>query len=201
MALIVPVLALSLPRGADAQTVITTHPVKAKLKLLYQDTGNNDQPKIGKLNLNERDVFEICTGEAPTRTQGIFLSIDCENPSNNRIVAADTDPVSVIEVLGDLNFDEDFSFETESNNGSASVVSTTELEINCELLELQIRGVANSKFKPLGDAGGCLDSSTLSLSGPAEFFVENFIVDTGSKVTVGRRSSTIEIPLEDPNDL
>lgn len=201
MAAIVPLFALSLPTSADAQVVVTTHPVKAKLKLLFQETGSSGLTKIAKVGADEGDIFEICTGESPTRSQGIFLSFDCANPSQNRIVAAETDPVSVIAVLGDLSLDTGFAVETQAKTGGlASMVVPASIEISCAGFDLEASGVLSLKYKALGSDGPvCPDSATFSFGGRSLVFDEASVVDTGSKLSAGKRSATIEIPLEDPN--
>lgn len=199
---LLPFLALCLPNHASAQTTSTTHALKLGVKGLVQDTGSTGLDAIGKFSASEKSLFELCTGSAPTATQGVFLVIDCDYPTNNRIVAAETSPVSVIAVLGDLHLESDFAVEAESEStGLNKLVIPASLDLECTDLSLETSGVLTLKLSPLSSGGPiCPVSGSLGFSGKAIVESENVIIDLGSKLQVGNRSSTISIPLEDPND-
>ena len=199
---LLPFLALCLPNLAGAQTTSTTHALKIGVKGLVQDTGSTGLDAIGKFSASEKSLFELCTGAPPTSTQGVFLVIDCEFPTNNRIVAAETSPVvSVLEVLGDLHLESDFAVEAESaSSGLNKLVIPASLDLECTDLSLETSGVLTLKPSPITSGGPiCPVSGSLGFSGKATVEGESVIIDLGSKLQVGNRSSTISIPLEDPN--
>lgn len=197
-----PFLALCLPNQASAQTTSTTHALKVGVKGLVQDTGNTGLDAIGKFSASETSLFELCTGSAPTATQGVFLVMDCDFPTNNRIVAAETSPaVSVLAVLGDLHLESSFAVDAESASaGRNKLVVPASLDLDCADLSLATWGVLTLKLAPLSTGGPiCPVSGSLGFAGKAIVDGENVIIDLGSKLQIGNRSSTIDIPLEDPN--
>ncbi|MBM4335411.1 MAG: hypothetical protein FJ108_05765 [Deltaproteobacteria bacterium] len=182
---LLPFLALCLPNLASAQTTSTTHALKLGVKGLVQDTGSTGLDAIGKFSASETSLFELCTGSAPTKTQGVFLVIDCDFPSNNRIVAAETSPVvTVLEVLGDLHLESDFAAEAESASaGLNKLVVPASLDLACTDLSLETSGVLTLKLSPISTGGPiCPVSGSLGFSGKAIVEGEHVIIDLGSKL-------------------
>jgi hypothetical protein len=199
MLAVVPLFALALPSLAGAQTIETVHPVNFNLKVVFQDDNRNGDLRIGKDSGNAKDVFEICTGIRPTSTQGIFLTIDCLDPNQNRIVLANTNPVSVIETVGTLDLEMSNLVESENSNGDTTkAMVPAELHFNCDggALQIEASGVVTVNFKALPNGGMiCPNSATLQMSGVGELLSDDLIIDVGSKFEAKNRSSSIVIPL------
>jgi len=84
-------LVLATPLPALAGGAETAHPLSLTLKLAGQTTDKAGDDVVGKLTVKSIDVFEGCTGiSTPTKTEGLYLFINCADPNSNEIDAVDT---------------------------------------------------------------------------------------------------------------
>jgi hypothetical protein len=202
--------------GANAGGPITAQQLSLSLKSVSQTDTNSGDQKPGKHTANTKEVFEACMGNStpPTKTQGIYLFLDCNalnvgtDPVTGTILAIDTAvlPPTALATVGTLTIHTDFGVLTTKSGGAkpTSVTVPVEVAIDCNAsaTTAELVGVMTMKLSLLGVSDFCPDSGSIKLlgAGNTEDLVTmnpiDFIVDNGSTIGVKKRSADITaIPL------
>ena len=175
---------------------ITAHQLSIKLKTVRQDpnaTKGNERPDGG--SASQKDVFESCVGSSPTKTQGVYLFLDCSNPTNNLIAAIDTDPLFDTAVpIGSLDIDTGNGVVTTKNGIMTKVVVPVVVNVSCntDTTHLEAPGIMTLKFSALGASDACPSSGSISILGTGtDPGPGDFIVNNGSSISIKTRSGSI----------
>lgn len=189
-------LALATPLVASAGTgPITAHPLSIKLKTVTQMsiTKGNDRPDNG--TANQKDVFESCVASSPTKTQGVYLFMNCADPTINMIAAIDTDPLFDTAVfVGTVLIDTNHGVGTVKNGVLTKVIVPVEVQLNCNggLTQVDAHGILNMKFSALDTSDACPQSGSITFTGTGtDPGPGDFIVNEGSSITIKNRSGAI----------
>jgi hypothetical protein len=183
--------ALALPLGARAGGPTFVHPVAITLKTVSQTTTNSGDLKPDPFTAKTVAVFEACQEATPTKTQGIFLMLNCDGLGNS-IVAAETSPTfQILQTIGEVFFDMDFFVQTTKNldTKSASVPVAITLDCNGSTTTVQLRGIMDLKYGPNTSGVGapvvCPVSGAVKVVGSGvNSGVGDFLVDDGSSITI-----------------
>ncbi|HTO06729.1 MAG TPA: hypothetical protein VMR86_06695 [Myxococcota bacterium] len=167
------------------------------LKLASQGESNSGDGRMDRTSLDVKDVFEVCTGARPTKTQGIFLFMNCGELTNNTIAAIDTQPFGELAPVGGLSLNGPLISVTK-NGDTKSVTMPATLQISCDAgmggLALIAPGVLTLKYSALGGTT-CPESATLKVTGSGGSssvgLPGSFIVDDGTAVKAKNRDGAI----------
>jgi hypothetical protein len=188
-------LVAAIPIRANSGAAITTsHPLSFSLKLVSQTQASNGDDRADKETIDWKEVFEECVGDPPTSKQAIYLFMSCSDLNDNTIMAINTDPVSGIDELGEIDFDLVHQIVIEKNDELKQVLMPAVVELQCNMgaTDITLQGVMDLKFA--GNAPQeCPESGKLTLSGsgntPSVFC--NLLMNAGSTITVKKRNSAI----------
>jgi hypothetical protein len=189
-------LAMPLMAAAGGGGPITAHQLSIKIKAVSQDPNaskGNDRP--ASRSASQKDVFESCVGSAPTKTQGVYLFLDCSNPTNNTIAAIDTDPLfDTAVVVGSLEIDTAHGVVTMKNGIMTKVVVPVIVHMSCntDTTHVQAPGIMTMKFTALGNSDACPSSGSIAILGSGtDPGPGDFIVNNGSSISIKTRSGAI----------
>ena len=190
-------LTLGIPLPALAGTgPVTAHQLSIKIKAVSQDPSaikGNERPAT--VSANQKDVFETCVGSPPTKTQGVYLFIDCADPTNNVIAAIDTDPLFDTKVaIGTLEIDTTHGVTTSKIGIMTKVIAPVVVHLSCntDTTHVDAPGILTMKFSALGSADSCPLSGSISILGAGvDPGPGNFIVNSGSSISIKTRSGSI----------
>lgn len=199
-------LALALPALASAQGAITAHKLSLSLKAVTQGYSSSMDARPDKFTAKERDLFDHCLGRPPARDEGVYLFFDCadfdsDQTSEARILAVDTAPYLGLVDLGVAQIDLEHAVATTKSQDLTALLAPVRLSLECvgpapgfEELRLEVQGNLAIKFRELGSER-CPYSASAKVTGTGEVHPEpeDFIVTDGSKVSAGKRSSTISM--------
>jgi len=196
-------LALATPLPALAGGAETAHPLSLTLKLAGQTTDKAGDDVVGKLTVKSIDVFEGCTGiSTPTKTEGLYLFINCADPNSNEIDAVDTSgtptsPPTLLASVGSVDIGAPV-IDTQKAGSTTAVIAPVKVNISCNGGDTTatLFGILNLKFSPLMVGGSCPFSGSMKIVGfgqdPNVQTPDNeFLVNDGSSLSIGKRSSTI----------
>ena len=196
-------LVLATPLPALAGGAETAHPLSLTLKLAGQTTDKAGDDVVGKLTVKSIDVFEGCTGiSTPTKTEGLYLFINCADPNSNEIDAVDTSgtptsPPTLLASVGSVDIGAPV-IDTQKAGSTTAVIAPVKVNISCNGGDTTatLFGILNLKFSPLMVGGSCPFSGSMKIVGfgqdPNVQTPDNeFLVNDGSSLSIGKRSSTI----------
>ncbi|HXX48478.1 MAG TPA: hypothetical protein VEN47_09635 [Myxococcota bacterium] len=196
-------LVLATPLPALAGGAETAHPLSLTLKLAGQTTDKAGDDVVGKLTVKSIDVFEGCTGiSTPTKTEGLYLFINCADPNSNEIDAVDTSgtptsPPTLLASVGSVDIGAPV-IDTQKAGSTTAVIAPVKVNISCNGGDTTatLFGILNLKFSPLMVGGSCPFSGGMKIVGfgqdPNVQTPDNeFLVNDGSSLSIGKRSSTI----------
>jgi hypothetical protein len=190
-------LVAALPLRAHAGgAIVTAHELTMTIKVTSQGQTNSGEDRFDSSTLKVNDVFELCTGSKPTKTQGVFLFMNCSNLNNNEIDAIGTQPLTGIASVGAINFDLAHLVDATKNGDrkSASVPVTLEIDCGGGALVAAVSGIMDIKYSALGQTV-CPESAQVKITGSATSNnlgePPSFIVDDGSSVKAKNRSGSI----------
>lgn len=180
---------LGIPLRSQAGGPTFVHPVAITLKTVSQATTGSGELKPDPFTAKSNAIFEVCQGTAPTKTQGIFLLLNCDGLGNS-IVAAETDPTfQILQTVGEMFFDMDFFVQTtkKMTTKSASVPVGITLDCNGSTTTVQLRGIMDLKYAintaPIGPAA-CVESGKVKVVGSGSSpGPGDFLVDDGSSIS------------------
>jgi hypothetical protein len=190
-------LGFAMPGGALAGTApVTAHPLTIKLKTVSQDP---NAPKGAEhpdtTSANQKDVFARCVGSPPTKTQGVYLFMDCGDPTTNMIAAIGTNPpFSPAVQIGTLEIDTGHGVSTMKNGILTKVIVPVVVHLSCntDTTHVDAPGIMTIKFSALGTSNACpLSGSIQMLGAGVDPGPGDFIVNTGSSISIGKRSDSI----------
>jgi len=194
-------LASLVPLRANAGGVlITAHELNITLKLTDQGTTSGGENKITRSTENQKDVFSVCTGSPPTKTQGVFLFMQCGAFSalnTNEIDAIDTNPLTGLQKVGSLSFDTTHLVDMTKSGGVVKQVSVpVVLTLNCgENLSGIAWGTMDLKYSDLSTVS-CPESATMKITGSGgsanQALPPLFIIDDTSSLKAKNRDGAIQ---------
>lgn len=173
---------------AKAQAVVTAHKMTISLKTLSEMTTNSGDDRFDRVNANTNQLFEACVGHPPTRTQGIYLFIDCSDPDNNQIAAVETQPLTLLSSVGSIDFDNNPNLFVRSTSNHGTVLKSAsvpaEITLDCGAPAMaSLRGIVDVNYKLLGQ-DYCPNSAAVKAvgSGSSSLAGGDFIVDDGTSL-------------------
>jgi hypothetical protein len=182
---------------ASAQAVVTGHKMTISLKTLSQMTNSSMDLKFDRVNVNTNDLFEACVGDPPTKTQGIYLFIDCSNLDNNVIAAVETQPLLELAEVGHIDFDDNANLNVKSTSNHGTTLKSAsipaEIELDCGLTaQATLHGIVDINYKALGQ-DICPNSAAVKAVGTGSSTLAggDFIVDDGTSFSVKTRAGGI----------
>lgn len=175
------------PASAHAQ--VTAHKLKISVKGLGQTVNDANDLKPDSFNANAKDLFEICTGSPPANDEGIYLFLDCEDLDNNMIAAIDTDPLTLLEEIGSIDFDLGNLVVKEKGGELKSATVPASIEVDCGEAALSAQAIIDVAFKAL-DSATCPNTANGKMIGVGSED-EDFIVDQGSSLNAAKRAAAI----------
>jgi hypothetical protein len=167
------------------------------VKGLSQTTNNSGDDKFDRTTGHVDDVFALCTETSATKTQGVYLFLNCTDLNDNLIAAVETDPLGGIAIVGELDFDmaHRVDSETKGDLKSSSIPVTVSINCNGGALVVEGHGVMDIKWSALSAGGICPLSGSLKLTGAGTGnsgqTPPSFIVDDGSSISIKNRSGSI----------
>ncbi|HTO69196.1 MAG TPA: hypothetical protein VMR31_04985 [Myxococcota bacterium] len=184
-------------RARAGETVITAHQVTLSVKSVSQLTGDSGNDKPDKIGINQKDLFTVCTTQAPTKTQGVYVFFDCAGPppGTHTLLAIDTQPVTFIANVGTMTFGEPL-VRTTSKGGTVlnSIKVPVTVNINCNggTTTATLDGILNLNYKAFPNGGPmCPNNGTLKITGFSDSTGVESIVDDGSSMKVNTRNGGI----------
>ncbi|HTO08945.1 MAG TPA: hypothetical protein VMR86_17990 [Myxococcota bacterium] len=191
-------LSLAIPHTAAAGggAPITAHQLSIKLKAISQDpNAPKGDERQDNVSANQKDVFQTCVGSPPTKTQGVYLFIDCGDPTTNMIAAIDTDPLFDTAVaIGSLEIDTEHGVTTSKNGIMTKVVVPVVVHLSCngDTTHVDAPGIMTVKFSALGTSDSCPLSGSIQMVGAGvDPGPGDFIVNSGSSISIKNRSGSI----------
>jgi hypothetical protein len=193
-----------MPVVANAGTTggpITAHLLSMTVKSVNQTTNSASQQKFDRTTGNVKDVFQACVESSPTKTQGVYLFLDCSDLNHNTIAAIDTNPLFATNVpVGEINFDLD-NIVVSTTGGivkSSTVPVTVEISCNAGALVTEVSGIMDLQYTALGANPSCPSSGSVKITGSGTsnltgLIPPTFIIDNGSSITVKKRSGSIVV--------
>ena len=187
-------LAIPLPAFAGGGGPITAHALTIKIKAVSQTTNSSDDDRPDSTGANQKDVFQTCVGTAPTKTQGIYLFLDCSNLANT-INAIDTDPLFDTNVpLGEISFDLGHMVTTTKKGVLTKAIVPVEIVLSCnaDATHVDAFGIMTINYTPLGSSPACPSSASVSVIGTGlNPLPGDFILNNGSSISAAKRSGAI----------
>ena len=183
-------------RAHAGGALITGHELQITLKGAAQGESNSGEGTADKGTLKDKDIFELCTGESPTKDQGVFLFLDCGNLNNNEIDAIGTNPLTGLAEVGSISFDVDHPVETTKNGNTKSIKIPVTIELTCGAgtLDVELNGIMNIKYSDLAKTT-CPDSASVKVTGVGDSNSKTlppaFLLDDGSSVKAKKRDGAI----------
>ena len=190
-------LSLCVPLAALAGTApVTAHQLSIKLKAISQDpNAPKGAERQDNVSANQKDVYQTCVGSPPTKTQGVYLFINCGDPTVNVIAAIDTDPLFDTAVgIGSLEIDTGHGVTTSKNGIMTKVVVPVVVHLSCntDTTHVDAPGIMTMKFSALGTSDSCPLSGSIQILGAGvDPGPGDFIVNSGSSITIKTRSGSI----------
>ena len=187
--------ALAIPlRSQAGGAIVTAHQLAITFKTVSQAQSSAGDDKPGKFTASTNDIFESCVGTPPTKTQGIYLFIDCADPNNNTIAAIDTQPMlTTLALLGSITFDLNSGVQTTKQLAITASTVPAQIALSCNgaLTTADVFGIVNVKFAALASTI-CPDSLTVKIIGTGSNPVPgDFIIDNGSSFNAKKRAAGI----------
>jgi hypothetical protein len=200
LAMAVGLFALGRPLVATAGGApVTAHLLSMTVKSVSQTTSSKGEDVFDKASGNVKNVFEACVGSPPSKTEGVYLFLDCGNLNNNVIAAIDTNPLFDTAVsVGQINFD--LANLVVSTKGGVVTSSTVPVQIaitcNGGALDVGVFGIMDLKYSALGTSPSCPSSGSVKIVGEGTsnltgLIPPTFIVGNGSSITAKKRSGAI----------
>ncbi|MFI5317350.1 MAG: hypothetical protein ACHQ6T_16745 [Myxococcota bacterium] len=188
------------PLASAGLGTITAHAVTLNLKTATQITTPKNDDKADKVSANQKDLYTKCVGTPPTKTQGIYLFIDCIQPPaairTHVILAIDTrQPVTRKATVGTITFDTP-SIRTTKGGGatlsSFKVPAAVHISCNGGTTTAELSGILNLNYSSL-NYSGCVMSGSMKFTGTATDpnAPDDLIIDDGSVMKINKRSATI----------
>jgi len=189
-------LSLASPLSALAGITgpVTGHPLSIRLKIVHQTTNSSDDQKPEGQSRNEKDLFEACVGTPPTKTQGVFLFLDCADLSTNVIAAIDTtDPNTALTQVGTLEFDMDHEVTTTKTGVVTQQALPVQITLSCPLSSIDATafGIMTLKFSELDMVDSCPVSGSVKIIGFGDD-PDPLVLNNGSSISIGKRSDLIQ---------
>jgi len=186
-------LAWAIPLELQAQTVVSAHELTSSLKIVSQSQSGGVQ----KGSFNQKDLFKLCSGNAPTKTQGVFLFLDCADVSTGPVLAAiETSPLTGLATVGTVTLDGAHAVTTSKGGDLKTEAIPALIHVDCNGVVADLNGILNLKFSPLsGGTGTCANTGTLKVTGSGSSSDPNvpaaFIVNDGSSIKANKRNGAI----------
>ncbi|HTO52135.1 MAG TPA: hypothetical protein VMR50_02025 [Myxococcota bacterium] len=188
--------AVVLPLHARAGGPPTTvHLLSINLKTVSQTTNSHGDDVADKVTAKQNDVFKQCVGASPAKDEGIYLFLDCADLNTNTIAAIDTDPLfDTAVIIGGVDFDLGHMVQKQKSGVTQSATVPVEIHLSCDgaTTTADVSGIMSLTYSPLGGSPACPLSGKVQITGVGHNPTPgNFIVDSGSSVSVGKRSGSI----------
>jgi hypothetical protein len=189
--------ALAAPSRANAGgPIITAQQLAITLKTVSQTDTSSGNLKPDNFTAKTNDIFAACVGTPPTKTQGIYLFLNCSDLSvGGTILAIETQPLTSLAAVGTMAIDTDLLVATTKDAGMTrtSAIAPVEISISCNggATTAEFFGVMSLKFSALGSAV-CPDSGQVKILGAGHNTPPgDFIVNSGSSIAVKKRAAGI----------
>jgi hypothetical protein len=212
-------LAMSIPLRTQAGTAVVTsaHPVAINISVLAQDYFNGEL-RPDRERGTSKNILEACLDRPPTRTEALYLFIDCNDPTTNAIEAvnvdASTKPLATVTNLmtvGHVTFDGAHIVTTTRKTVATSATLPVQVAVSCNSgttkeLTLNLSGIVNLRLSPIG-VFSTLPDTVCSLNAISRLtgtgFIGSdafdgpgidldFLVNDGSSMTVKTRDRRID---------
>jgi len=174
---------------------ITAHQLTIKIKALSQTTNGKGDDVGDSTGANQKDVFQTCVGTSPTKTQGMYLFLDCSNLNNNVIAAIDTNPLFDTAVgTGDVSFDMAHMVTTQKKGVLVKAVVPVDITLSCngDATHVDATGIMTINYTALGSSPACPSSASVSVTGTGvNPQPGDFILNSGSSIKAATRSGAI----------
>jgi hypothetical protein len=180
---------------------ITAHQLAITLRTISQTDNASLNQIPDRFNAQTKDVFEACTGSAPTKTQGLYLFLDCSvvnagvDPVPGTILAIETNPLSRITDVATVQIHTDFQVISTKSAGTirTQLIAPVEIALSCNgaSTTATLAGVMTMKYSALSTSV-CPDSASIKILGAGDSVGPGeFTVDAGSLITVKKRAGAI----------
>jgi hypothetical protein len=188
-----------MPLRASAGGPTTAHKVTITLKTISQTTNSKGDGQPDKVSAKTSDVFAACVGHSPSKTEGIYLFLNCGDPnlSTGTIEAMDTQPLTDLGQVGTLTSDTEFVVVSTKGGGATrtAVSVPVQISISCNAggTTADLFGIMNVKYSTLGTTS-CPNSVSLKVVGTG--FNDppgDFTVGDGSSVSA-KRVAGVSLP-------
>jgi hypothetical protein len=188
---------LAIPLRADAGGATTAHQLTMTIKGSAQGTNNSGDGINDRATGSIKDVFALCTESLPTKTQGVYLFLNCDALNDNLIAAVETDPFTGLQEVGSVDFDLANQIVTTKSGDTKLITVPVAISLNCNggALVVEASGIMDIKYSPLAAGPICPLSATLKITGVGTsnsgLIPDSFILDDGSSVKAKNRSGAI----------
>ena len=176
-------------------TLITAHQLNMSIKVVSQTVNSSKDQKEDKVTVDVKDVFAECRGTPPQKDEAVFLFLACTDLNDNTILAIDTNPVTALEEIGSVDFDLANRVNTTKNGILKSSLIPVSIELTCNGGDTQIdvTGIMDMNFSPLDPLNACPESASVKITGVGDTPSAGgpFLVNSGSSITVKKRSTSI----------
>jgi hypothetical protein len=176
-------------------------------------TNNSGDDKTDKTNVSQKDLYKLCVGASPTKTQGIWLRLDngtalsgaCTTPPiSGTIEAFDTQPGTKMASVGTITFGDPLIQNTKNKGATVtSIKLPATVNINCTsslgTTTAELNGILNLSYKEFTKgAPVCPISGSIKITGSATAPVSgspvDFVIDDGSNVKINKRAGGVTLP-------
>jgi hypothetical protein len=198
-------LAFGAPSFAHAGgTIVTAHSLTISLHSKTEFTNSGGDDKTDSTDVTHKDLYNLCVGTKPTKTQGIYVffnngvTTNCSTPPlSATILAIDTQPLTRKAAVGTITFGDPLIENTTGHGAtlkSIKVPATININCNGGLTTADVSGVLNlsysafTKGAPVCPISGSI-KPTGSATDPAA--PNDVVVDDGSIVKINKRAGGI----------
>ncbi len=191
------ILVAAVPPGHAGGGIVTAHPLSITLKTVSQTTNEKGEHRPDPFTAKTGDVFNACVGRPPSKTEGIYLFLNCTSLDlPNEIDAIDTQPLTKRASVGTVSFDTTFKVFADKKGTLKSVSLPVTITIDCTANSVtttaEFHGTMDLNYTPVGTTTSvCPMSGKVKVTGTAVGAPGNTIVDDGSSITIKNRSASI----------
>jgi hypothetical protein len=185
---------IAMPLLAHAVGPVTGHLLSMSIRGVSQTTNSKDEDRPRNTSVNAKDVFAGCTSRSPTKSEGVYLFLDCSDLTNNMIAAIDTNrPLDTARFVGTVGFDLTHAVDSSRKGVLQSKVVPVTVEVACDGgAFLEASGIMTIKYSALGSSPACPLSASVKITGIGYHEPPgDFIANTGSSITAKKRSGAI----------
>lgn len=177
-------VALMLGLASQSRAQDVGLPMKLTLKTVRDGTSGLEL-KPAKTTLDTKDVFELCAGDAPTKTQGLILATDCGVSEDGVIAVYDRSDDSGLSI-GAVDFDYTRAVLTTANGLVKAKIVPFTLTVNCSgVVQFSAEGIADFVLQTSGDFCPTSIKGKITGTGDIDPFGE-LLIDDGSSFSASK---------------